>query len=76
MPLSRKWAIRWTEFERGWGQRDEGFGDPHDTRESAEKSLDRYYKSQPTGYVPDCYARGEIQEVLVDETGKIVGKPV
>ena len=55
------YRIKWTEFERGWGQRDAGTT-YYDTLEEAQAVIDKHYASlymrtcsQPDGPVPDTY---------------------
>ena len=51
------YEIRWTEYERGWGQRPDGTS-YHATLEEANKHITEYWDSQPDaddGHAPDCY---------------------
>ena len=57
--------IEWTESERGWGQRPDGFT-YHKTEADAQKYVDAYWKTMPNE-VPDCYSRpGPIAGVIVN----------
>lgn len=48
-------VIPWTEFERGWGQRPDGYS-IHLTREDAKRFIDVYWASRPDE-VPDEYSK-------------------
>ena len=57
--------IEWTERERGWGQRPDGFS-YHPNMEEATKYIADYWKKQPKE-VPECYsAPGTARLVEVD----------
>jgi len=45
--------VEWTEYERGWGQRSDGYS-YHPSEEAAAKYLDDYLAKQPKE-VPDYY---------------------
>lgn len=52
------WAVHWTEYERGWGQRPDGVS-YHKSKEDAEqyvKDYDKKYNNEPS--VPDLYSKG------------------
>jgi len=46
----------WTEYERGWGQRPDGFS-IHLTRKDYDEFIADYWSRQPKGHVPDEYSR-------------------
>lgn len=51
------YAVEWTEFERGWGQRPDGVS-LHKSKEDAEKYVkdyDKKHNNEPTA--PDCYSK-------------------
>ncbi len=56
------WVQKWTETERGWGQRPDGYT-LHENREDIDLFLramrKREQQGQPPGYVPDEYSRPE-----------------
>lgn len=45
--------VEWTEYERGWGQRSDGFS-YHRSIAEANEYIDAYWKKQPRE-TPDCY---------------------
>lgn len=47
-------AINWTEYERGWGQRPDGYT-LYLTIEDAKADIARVYESRDDGPVPDEY---------------------
>ena len=70
------YEVRWTEYERGWGQRPDGVS-YHKTRESAEKYVSDYDKKHNNeNSVPDCYTKGssptlvEVSKKIYDEVKK------
>jgi hypothetical protein len=61
------YAVNWTEYERGWGQRPDGHT-LHLTKEDAKQYIDDYWKRQPKD-VPDDYSSpGEPKLVEVDDS--------
>lgn len=52
------YAVDWTEYERGWGQRYDGTS-LHKSKEAAEKAVKDYdAKNNNADTVPDCYTKG------------------
>jgi hypothetical protein len=52
------YAVNWTEYERGWGQRPDGVS-YHKSKEAAEKYVSDYDKEfNNESSVPDCYSKG------------------
>jgi hypothetical protein len=52
------YAVYWTEYERGWGQRPDGVS-YHKDKESAIKYVsdyDKKFNNEPSA--PDCYTKG------------------
>ncbi|AGS81115.1 hypothetical protein [Caulobacter phage Cr30] len=50
-----KWRVSYTEYERGWGQRPDGFKD-FDSYEDAYKHYKEFNAQNNLPYVPDCYS--------------------
>lgn len=73
------YKLEWTEYERGWGQRSDGY-QLCSTLELANgqitEHIEREKKKNPSGVAPDCYSSpGRPQEIEVDiETWKAVRK--
>lgn len=61
------YAINWTEYERGWGQRPDGHT-LHLTLDDAKAYVKDYWARQPAGPAPDDYtAPGEPKLVSVSD---------
>ncbi len=58
MPIYAAWEVRWTEYERGWGQRPDGVS-YHKSKEDAEKYVNDYDKKYNNeASAPDIYTKG------------------
>ena len=49
------YQVKWTEYERGWGQRPDG-ETYYPTKEAADKAIKDYWDSMPSGSAPECYS--------------------
>lgn len=56
-------ALRWTEYERGWGQRPDGFT-VHRDEATARQYVKDYWAKQPKA-VPDEYSRPEDTTTMI-----------
>jgi hypothetical protein len=63
------YEIKWTEYERGWGQRPDG-ETYYPTLEAANKAIKDHYDSQPDGPAPDCYTKPGTPK-LVEVSGEL-----
>lgn len=70
------YAVSWTEYERGWGQRPDGVS-LHKSKEAAEKYVSDYDKKHNNELtVPDWYCKGsspkliEVSKKIYDEVMK------
>jgi hypothetical protein len=70
------YAVDWTEYERGFGQRPDGKS-LHRSKEEAQACVDDYDKEHNSlKVVPDCYTRGgepylfEVEKPLYDKVMK------
>jgi hypothetical protein len=52
--MTPKYRVRYTEYERGWGSRPDGFDD-FDTLKKAEKCRDNFNAKNNKKQVPDWY---------------------
>ena len=52
--MTPKYRVRYTEYERGWGSRPEGFDD-FDTFEAARKAQERFNSKNTAESAPDWY---------------------
>jgi len=52
--MTPKYRVRYTEYERGWGSRPEGFND-FDTLVEAEKCRDDFNAKNTEATAPDWY---------------------
>jgi len=52
--MTPKYRVRYTEYERGWGSRPEGFDD-FDTLEDAQKCTKKFNAGNTSPSVPDWY---------------------
>lgn len=69
-------ADRWTEYERGWGQRRDGVS-IHRTFEDYNAFVADYWKKNLKSYVPDEYSRedGQARAIYVEAAiAKRIGK--
>jgi len=58
--------VEWTEKERGWGQRPDGFT-YYPSIEKAKAAIEKYWDKMPKDEVPECYsAPSEPKYVEVD----------
>lgn len=57
------YEIRWTEYERGWGQRPDGVS-LHKSLEDAKKALQVNQESQPKDHIPDIYTKGSEPKLI------------
>jgi hypothetical protein len=57
------YAIDWTEYERGWGQRPDG-RTLHFSLEEANKYIKDYWDSMPDGPAPDIYSRPDTPKLV------------
>ena len=58
------YAVNWTEYERGRGQRPDGVS-LHKSKEDAEKFVadyDKKFNNEAT--VPDCYSKGDKPKLI------------
>jgi ABC-type sulfate transport system substrate-binding protein len=62
--VTPKYRVRYTEYERGWGSRPEGFTD-FDTLEEAKEHARQYNAENTETVVPDWYMIAE-NPVFVD----------
>jgi hypothetical protein len=61
------YKVNWTEYERGWGQRDDG-DTYYPTLEAANQHIKEYWESMPDGPAPDIYSKpGTPKLVEVDK---------
>lgn len=81
MALVYRWAIDWTEFDAGWGQRPDG-SSIFETREEAENAIAEYWASErrrnPSGVTPSWYIRpsAPYRAIVDDETNEVVGHAI
>jgi hypothetical protein len=71
------YAVDWTEYERGWGQRPDGKS-LHNSKESAEKCVSDYDKENNNlKEVPESYSKGgkpylcEVDKKTYDQVMKV-----
>lgn len=72
------YEIRWTEYERGWGQRPDGVS-LHKSLQDALETLKKHNAEQPTDHIPDIYTKGSDPKLIeVDKKtfDKVQKKPV
>jgi hypothetical protein len=62
--MTPKYRVRYTEYERGWGSRPEGFTD-FDSLEEAKEHARKYNAGNTSPSVPDWYMIAE-NPVFVD----------
>jgi hypothetical protein len=62
--MTPKYRVRYTEYERGWGSRPDGFDD-FDTHEEAEQAMLKFNAANTEKIAPDWYMIAE-SPVLVD----------
>ena len=62
--MTPKYRVRYTEYERGWGSRPEGFTD-FDTLEEAKKAQQKFNAQNTAPSAPDWYMIAE-NPVFVD----------
>lgn len=55
--MAKCWGIEWTEYERGWGCRPDGFSF-HTCKEAGDEYVERTYDNYPKE-VPDVYSRAD-----------------
>jgi len=65
-------AQNWTESERGWGMRPDGYS-IHLTKEDVKKYIDAYWKRMPAA-VPDEYSFPDGEPVAVVVSKKLYEK--
>ena len=61
--------VSWTESERGWGQRPDGYSF-HLDNTSAEEFIEKYWDGMPDGPAPDEYSRPDGSRSIVSVTKK------
>ena len=67
MPNTCVYRVDWTEHERGWGCRPDGYS-LHRSRDDADKYIADYWDRMPKDHVPDEYSRnGEPYIVELDD---------
>ena len=63
---AKVFEIEWTEYERGWGQRPDGYT-YHPTEQIAQKYIDDYWAHMPKE-VPDYFSwSSDIKPVFVNQ---------
>jgi len=63
--------VEWTEYERGWGQRPDGFS-YHRSIAEANEYIDAYWVKQPKE-TPECYSSpGRPQLVQVNDVFELL----
>ena len=60
------WVFSWTEFERGWGQRPDGYS-LHATESAGLEYLRSHLERQPKGAVPDEYDQADTDKPIAYE---------
>lgn len=63
--LNKVVEVEWTEYERGWGQRTDGYS-YHWSMEEAKRYIDDYCKGLPPNAPEVYYASSEPRYVSVD----------
>ena len=61
------WAVRWTEHERGWGQRPDGmtfFETEEEAKDYIRSYWEREKKRNPSGVTPDEYSLPETPALI------------
>lgn len=66
-------CMTWTESERGWGQRPDGFS-LHQTKEDCAAYIKAYWATQPDGPAPDEYSRPDDNAYLVKVSDRLFSK--
>jgi hypothetical protein len=69
MAVTAVYLVSWTESERGWGQRPDGYT-LHATREEADRFIIEYNEKLPKDSVPECYSYADTP-VLVEVPEKL-----
>lgn len=57
------WRVRFTEYERGWGQRSFGDDKYFDTEAEAKACVDKFNAQNTADSAPDWYAQADYQKV-------------
>ena len=53
------WKVVFTEYERGWGQREAGSTEYYTTKEEAKARADKFNERNTEKYAPDWYQQAE-----------------
>ena len=72
------WRIDFTEFERGWGSRPDGYA-LFKTKEAAQAHFDHHWESYPDGPVPDYYIHASeprLVEFTAAEAAKLADQDI